>query len=43
MTGMQAGTDSAGYVRRNKRAVAAIMWVNGVQMATVETTLNQHV
>lgn len=35
--------DNTQYVRRNKRAVAAFMWINRAQMTAIETTLNQHV
>ena len=42
LTKMQIGADNAKYVRRNKRAIAVIMWINGMQMAAIETALNQH-
>ena len=43
MIGMQSATDGAGALRRAKKAVAAIMWANGIQMAALESTLNQHI
>jgi helicase len=43
MSGMQSASDGAGALRRAKKAVAAIMWANGIQMAALESTLNQHI
>ncbi|MGJ6122306.1 caspase family protein [Mycolicibacterium sp. Y3] len=41
--GMQRTADQTRALRRAKRAASTIMWINGVQMAQLEATLNQHI